>query len=105
VISLDLGCGSFKCSKEALGIDLRKTHDVDIVASLTKLNLKDNSVDRIYSRRCIQHIPEETLAFSEMYRVLKDQGTIKIVVASWRGWLFYQLRWMFSRRKPSSYFR
>lgn len=99
---LDLGCGSNKYPG-SVGVDL--SPEADIHASATDLHgyVKDSSVDKVYSRRCLQHIRQHEKVFSEMYRVLRPGGSIEIIVASWRGWLYYQLKWLFTS-KPYSYF-
>jgi len=91
IIKLDIGCGSRK-QNDYVGVDVARTKSVDVVASATNLPFKDNSVNYIYSRRCLQHVPNEAEALREMYRVLTIGGEAKIIVASYRGWLYYQLK-------------
>ena len=90
MLKLDIGCGSDK--KEGfLGVDLVKTEATDVVADATNLPFKDNCADHIYSRRCIQHIKDDVKALKEMYRVLKANGKLQLIVASFYGFLYYKL--------------
>lgn len=100
MVNLDIGCGDSE--KEGyMGIDHNKTLTTDCVMSGTSLGFKDNSIQNIYSRRCLQHIKDDQKALSEMYRVLEPNGRLELIVQSWRGWLFYKFRWML-QKKPYS---
>jgi ubiquinone/menaquinone biosynthesis C-methylase UbiE len=94
---LNIGCGSRK--EKGLGVDIKRTSQVDVLASVTNLPFKDACADFVYSRRCLQHIVIEGAAISEIHRVLKLGCEGQIIVASYRGWLYYQLKHLF-RRKP-----
>lgn len=45
---------------------------------ITNLNLQDNSVDLICCYHILEHIKDDTLAMSELFRVLKNGGTALI---------------------------
>jgi len=47
-------------------------------ADATKLPFEDNSFDIVISTACIKHIPEDTLAVSEMLRVLKPHRLLAL---------------------------
>ena len=90
-IKVDIGCGAGKL-EDCIGIDIYKTDDVDILASATNLIFKDNSVDYIYTRECIQHIRDSDVkALTEMCRVLKPEGIAEIIVSSFYGWFFWKI--------------
>lgn len=95
-LKLDIGCGSSKKS-DFLGVDLVKTEATDIVADSTKLPIKNDCFDYVYSRRCIQHIKDDSQALREIHRVLKMNGKIELVVSSFYGYLFYKLKLSKSR--------
>jgi ubiquinone/menaquinone biosynthesis C-methylase UbiE len=89
-LKLDIGCGTNK--KEGfLGVDIIPDKGVDYVMDVCKLEFEDNSVEEVFSRRCIQHVEDDKKALSEIYRVLMPNGTFTLIVASWYGWLFYRL--------------
>jgi SAM-dependent methyltransferase len=90
-LRLDVGCGSNK-KGEFLGVDLVKTKATDVVADSTNLPIKDGCFDYVYSRRCIQHVKDDTQALKEIYRVLKLYGRLELIVASLYGYLFYKLK-------------
>lgn len=90
MLKLDIGCGSNK-REGFLGVDLVKTAATDVVADATNLPFKDNCVDYVYSRRCIQHIKDDVKALKEIYRVLKVNGKVQLIFASFYGFLYYKL--------------
>jgi ubiquinone/menaquinone biosynthesis C-methylase UbiE len=89
MINLDLGCGYNK-QENHLGVDIRKIKIIDIIADLENIPIRDNCIDQIYSRRALQHIKNQVKAFKEIHRILKPGGEIKIIVASFWGFLFYK---------------
>ena len=102
-VKLDIGCGSKKTSSEFVGLDISKTPNVNIIASATALPFRNESFVEIYTRRCVQHIEDDEKALSEVSRVLQKNGKATLIVASWRGWLFYQVKWLF-KKKPYAVF-
>jgi len=88
-LKLDLGCGANK-KRTFLGVDLVKTNATDVVADSTNLPIKDDSFDYVYSRRCIQHVKNDTQALREIYRLLKPNGKLELIVASFYGYVFYK---------------
>jgi len=101
-MKLDIGCGHDK-QLDHFGVDIHKTPCVDLLASAEALPFTDNSIQHIYSRRCIQYVSNDQKAFNEIHRVLHPLGTTIIIVASWRGWLYYQIKWLL-RQKPYQIF-
>lgn len=101
-MKLDVGCGSRK-KEEHLGLDIKRTKDVDVIASASDLPFKEDVFSVVYSRRVIQHIKDDEKAFAEIRRVLRKTGEAQIILASWRGWLYYKLKWLF-KKKPYAIF-
>ena len=102
-MKLDIGCGSRKAGSDYIGLDIWKSSNIDVLASAVALPFKSDTFAEIYTRRCIQHIKHDQRVFAEILRVLNKNGKVKLIVASWRGWLFYQTRWLF-REKPYNIF-
>lgn len=84
---LDLGCGNNADIEEkkhksfyALGVDIFKSDNLlsrpFLIADITCLPFKTNSVDLISSRFVIEHIADTDALFSELLRVLKPKGAI-----------------------------
>ncbi|MEM4703641.1 MAG: class I SAM-dependent methyltransferase [Candidatus Bathyarchaeia archaeon] len=90
MLKLDIGCGSNK-KEDFLGVDVIRTKATDVVADATNLPFKDDCVDYIYSRRCVQHIKDDIKALKEICRVLKSDGKLQLIVASFYGFLYYKL--------------
>lgn len=102
-MKLDIGCGANKVGSDFIGLDVSKTPCVDVVASADALPFKSDSFTEIFTKRCVQHVKDDKRALSEIHRVLQKNGEFKLVVASWRGWLFYQCRWLL-QKKPYAFF-
>lgn len=46
----------------------------DVKADITKLPFEDNSFDIIFCNHVLEHIPDDTKAMQELFRVLKNGG-------------------------------
>ncbi len=102
-MKLDIGCGSRKVGSEYIGLDISESPNVDVIASADALPFKNESFVGIYTRRCVQHIKDDEKVLSEVFRVLQENGKVELILASWRGWVFYQVRWLF-KKKPYNIF-
>ncbi|MGA2309710.1 MAG: class I SAM-dependent methyltransferase [Candidatus Bathyarchaeia archaeon] len=89
-MKLDIGCGGNK-KPGFSGVDINPGEQVDFVMDVQKLEFEENSIDEIFSRRCIQHVEDDKKALSEIFRVLKPNGIFTLEIASWYGWLYYRL--------------
>ena len=87
---LDLGCGRNKI-KDSIGVDIINYKGVDIVMDLNKFpyNFRDKTFDLIYCYDTIEHLEDITSIMKELYRILKDNGNIKIRVPHFSSlWAF-----------------
>jgi len=75
---LDIGCGETK--KGDIGIDLRKTRFVDVLADARMLPFKGESFDHVYSSAVIEHFSHREVrkVIIEWTRVLRTEGTLEI---------------------------
>lgn len=75
-VAIELGCGSAKRIKDAIGIDQMDLDGVDIVCNLEEglPYLPDNSVDVVYSFHLLEHLPDVGFFMAEIFRVLKPGG-------------------------------
>ena len=80
VYILDIGCGANKIAEEAIGVDIRRTKAVDIIADARQLPFKDEVFDHVYSSHLIEHFSHREVknVLKEWFRVLKKDGTIEI---------------------------
>lgn len=76
---LDIGCGESKRAG-AIGVDIRKTSSVDVVADARMLPFKDSCFDHVYSSHLIEHFSHREVrnVLVEWVRVLKRNGIIEI---------------------------
>lgn len=90
-MKLDIGCGQY-VKEGFIGIDNYPKDDKSILLmDATDLKFESDSIDEIYSRRCIQHIKDDNKAISEMYRVLKPNSKATVICASIFGWFYFNL--------------
>jgi len=91
-IKLDVGCG-YRKQQGFIGLDVRPTPQTDYVCSLQDTHnlFPYGTVDEIYSRRVIQHISDDVVAFKEVFRLLRVGGRATIIVAGYKAWLYYHL--------------
>jgi predicted SAM-dependent methyltransferase len=85
---LDIGCGDNK--KGDLGLDLRKTASVDILADARLLPFRDESFGFVHSAQVIEHFGHREVrsVVAEWVRVLKEGGTIEILCPDLRARAF-----------------
>lgn len=86
-MKLNLGCGYNKM-EGYVNVDKDANCNPDIVTDLEKkLPFEDNSADEIVLNHVLEHLGKDVETYfslwKEFYRVLKDQGVIKIVVPHW----------------------
>lgn len=78
--TLDIGCAGGRHSKyfpHRIGIDIKKTPAVDIVADAHNLHMfKDDEFDCVICIEVLEHLHDPQKAINEMYRVLKKSGIL-----------------------------
>ncbi|MEM0372944.1 MAG: class I SAM-dependent methyltransferase [Sulfolobaceae archaeon] len=101
---VDIGCGAgYNCSKlkgYVIGLDIAEKQLIEskkrgcenlVQADMEFLPFRDNSISTILCLATLHHLPDPSLAISEMYRVLKVGGEIIVTV-----WLV-QFKFLFRR--------
>ncbi|MGD0451271.1 MAG: methyltransferase domain-containing protein [Candidatus Bathyarchaeia archaeon] len=75
---IDLGCGELK--RGNIGVDVRKTRSVDVIADLRQLPFKSEAFDHVYSSAVVEHFSHREVQYVlvEWIRILKKGGTIEI---------------------------
>jgi SAM-dependent methyltransferase len=78
---LNLGCGTKKMSG-AIGVDLIKLPDVDVVCDLNSKDwpFENESIDEIYAFHVLEHLDDTLNFMNEVHRILRNYGTINIRV-------------------------
>jgi ubiquinone/menaquinone biosynthesis C-methylase UbiE len=89
--SIELGCGGYKRNKEAIGIDLLDTPDVDIQGDVYEvLSLfPDQCVDAVFAYHFIEHVPDVSKLLIELARVIKPNGVVEFVAPHFSNPYFY----------------
>jgi SAM-dependent methyltransferase len=73
---LNIGSGPFILEKNFINIDIIQYDNVHIIADVTQLPFKNNSVDAVINIVILEHVPEPEKVVDEMYRVIKNGGVI-----------------------------
>lgn len=83
----EIGCGDQKVMEDSIGVDIRKTKEIDIVADAHKLPFKDNCFDLVYSSHVIEHFSHQDVkaVLYEWIRVLKDGCTFELLCPDLRA--------------------
>lgn len=77
---LDVGCGANKYPN-ALGIDCNPRTDANVIHDLgvKPYPFADDEFDEIICRHVVEHVPDVMTLISELHRITKPGGRIKIV--------------------------
>lgn len=77
---LDVGCGKNK-HPGAVGIDYNSRTDADVIHDLGTVPypFADSEFDEIICRHVIEHVPDAMALVTELHRITKSGGRIKIV--------------------------
>lgn len=111
---LDIGCGSSRIIvdlKDAVGMDillrklrfLKPKHDKLLKASTFALPFRDQSFNVVINSQVIEHIPEDPVIMSEMWRVLRPGGTLILGTPDYGRWSWVALEWMYGKVLEGGY--
>lgn len=77
---LDVGCGTNKFPG-AVGLDHNPRTNADVIHDLGEVPypFPDNEFDLIVSNHVVEHIPDVMAFISELHRIAKPDGTIKLL--------------------------
>jgi len=88
VVGIDVSDRSVLCAKE--GLRLFKLAGETVVADAENLPFRDGVFDHTYSYGVLHHTPNTEKSISEMRRVLRNEGTLTIMLyAKWSVTLLY----------------
>ncbi len=84
-LCLDLGCGDQKQYPDNVGVDVRPSPAVDVVADLTDgIPAPDGSVDRVFAVHVLEHLIDFLPLVDECHRVLRPGGLLHVLSPWWR---------------------
>ena len=78
MLSLDIGCGEEK--RGDIGIDLKITSQVDVVADAHYLPFKTGIFDKCYALASLEQVDNPLLVLKEIKRILNENGELEILV-------------------------
>jgi SAM-dependent methyltransferase len=81
---LDIGCGTNKIPG-AIGMDVNPLSAADIVHDLDDVPypFTDNQFDEVVGRHVIEHVRDPMAVMSELHRITRHGGLIKLVAPHW----------------------
>ena len=84
---LHLGCGH-NIKSGWINHDLIDLPGVDVVFDLNKYPwpIEDNSIDEIWAKDVLEHLPNTINVMNEIYRITKPASKIYIAVPYWNSW-------------------
>ena len=85
---LDIGCSKYK-KAGFIGIDILRNPNIDVVADARQLPFKDNSIDAVYSRYALEHIPDNLKVLSELWRTCKPGAQIQLILPHFSNPSYY----------------
>jgi len=90
-VSVEIGCGDNKRDARAIGIDIADHDAVDLVGDAVDClkRLPDDSIHKIESWHCFEHLSNLEELVSECERVLKKDGEILVIVPHFSNPFFY----------------
>lgn len=90
-LQLELGCGNRKRHATAVCIDLIPNECVDIVGDILEVLtcFPDNSVSAVYAYHCLEHIRDLPSLMTQLARIMKTQGQLRVVVPHFSNPYFY----------------
>jgi len=83
---LNLGSGTRRVSSSAINVDLFPYKGVDIVADISRLPLREGTIDGIINEVTLEHVSDSRASLAEMQRVLKQGGYLYVVVPFMQGY-------------------
>lgn len=83
---LDVGAGGRRIVPGVVTVDAVAAGEVDIVGSIHKLPLADDSFDCIFCTGTLEHVQDPWQAVRELHRVLKPGGIVHIDVPFIQGY-------------------
>lgn len=84
MIKLNLGCGNKKL-KGYINVDLYGSPDLKHDLNLEPYPFEHNSVDYIFCEHALEHLKEPELFWREIYRILKKEAAVKIIVPHYKS--------------------
>jgi ubiquinone/menaquinone biosynthesis C-methylase UbiE len=77
---LDIGCGTNKLAG-AIGMDINPRTNADVIhdCGVVPYPFEDDEFDEVICNHVAEHVPDVMAFVSELYRITKNGGTIKIL--------------------------
>ncbi len=82
---VDVGCGSYKQARKAIGVDRYPHEGVELVADLEHgTALRSDSVDHIFAVHVLEHVNNLMALMNDLHRALRETGILHVMVPYWQ---------------------
>ena len=87
LVRLQLGCGNDP-KQGWINHDLMPLPDIDVVHDLNERPWPwaDNTIDEIWAKDVLEHLPDTLGTMEELYRITKPGASVYIAVPYWNSW-------------------
>lgn len=111
---LDIGCGSSRIIvdlRDAVGLDilqnklrwLKPCHHLLVRGSCDCLPFHDAVFSTVINSEVIEHVPDSSEIWTEMWRVLRPGGILIVGTPDYGRWLWWALEWVYGKVLPGAY--
>ncbi len=111
---LDIGCGSSRIILDlpaAVGLDilqnklrwLKPCHNLLVRGSCDSLPFHDAAFSTVINSEVIEHVPDSSEIWTEMWRVLRPGGTLIVGTPDYGRWLWWAIEWVYGKVLPGAY--
>ncbi len=111
---LDIGCGSSRIILDlpaAVGLDilqnklrwLKPRHRLLVRGSCDSLPFHDAVFSTVINSEVIEHVPDSSEIWTEMWRVLRPGGILIVGTPDYGRWLWWAIEWVYGKVLPGAY--
>ncbi len=82
---VDVGCGSYKQVRKAIGVDRYIHKGVELISDLEDgTPFRSDSVDHVFAVHVLEHVRNLVALMNDVHRVLRETGVLHVMVPYWR---------------------
>jgi len=111
---LDIGCGSSRIIidlPDAIGLDiqqhklrwLKPRHCLLVRGNCDRLPFRDAAFAAVINSEVIEHVPDSSEIWAEMWRVLRPGGILIVGTPDYGRWFWWVLEWIYGKVLPGAY--
>lgn len=79
-VVINLGSGPTVVREDIINIDFHPFKNVDMIADISNLPFKSETIDAVICEHVLEHVPDPTAVIDEIKRILKPSGLVYVVI-------------------------